>query len=467
MAPEPVNEPLKTEELADLLRAIRERVAARYPQPNGAGSENIADLSPLVHARDAAEAKMAAIGSVNPRPPGFLNSLIQAVKRVIARGMAWFVRDQVVFNREVMACVEATIEAVNELNRSILSLSQRLSSVARTAEDLKDIRSHWITWRSEWERKLATNEIQFLRAVADLETAFQHRTALMETNFREHVKAQHADYLGALERTKLEMQKTLAADFARVTAEFQALIHTELRLIRQRASSLVPPEARPALPPAPVTEPVSALDYARFAERFRGSEEFVKAGQRFYVPYFAACKDVLDLGCGRGEFLELMRVAGVSARGIDLSRESVDLCRSKGLHAEQADLFAYLAALPGASLDGIFCAQVVEHLPPARLPEFIRLAAEKLWRGGVLVVETPNPECLAIFATHFYLDPTHRRPVHHALLAFYMEESGIGQIEIHRRSPALETMPALAALPPDFREAFFGGLDYGIVGRRI
>jgi 2-polyprenyl-3-methyl-5-hydroxy-6-metoxy-1,4-benzoquinol methylase len=468
VAPEPRNEALKTEELAELLRAIRERVAARYPGANGAVSEPIADLAPLAHARDAAEAKMASIGSVNPRPPGALNSLIQAVKRAIARGLGWFVRDQVVFNRDVVACVEATIEALNALNRSIVSLSQQLSSVARTAEDLKDIRSHWITWRSEWEHKLATNEVQFLRAVADLQTSFQHRTTLMETNFRENVKAQHADYLAALERNTLEVQKTLAADFARVSAEFQALIHTELRLIRQRASSLVPPAPPP--PPQlepPIPEAKPALDYARFAERFRGSEEFVKAGQRFYIPYFAACKDVLDVGCGRGEFLELMREAGVSARGIDVSRESVDLCRSKGLQVEVADLFAYLAALPDGSLDGIFCAQVVEHILPAQLPEMIRLAAEKLWRGGVLVVETPNPECLAIFATHFYLDPTHRRPVPHALLAFYMEECGLGGIEMHRRSPAVETMPGLAALPQDFREAFFGGLDYAIVGKKI
>lgn len=465
MAPEPGNEALKTEELAELLRAVRERVSARYPEANGAGSELLADLTPLAHARDAAEAKIAAIGSVNPRRPGLVNSAIQAVKRTIARALGWFVRDQVVFNREAMACVEATIEALNELNRSIVSLSQRLSAVARTAEDLKDIRSHWITWRSGWEHKLATNEVQFLRAVADLQTSFQHRTTLMETNFRENVRGQHADYLGSLERTTLDMQKRLAADFARVSAEFEVLIHTELRLIRQRAGSLM--SATPAALAPPIPEAALALDYSRFAERFRGSEEFVKAGQKFYIPYFAGCKDVLDIGCGRGEFLELMREAGVSARGIDLSRESVDLCRSKGLHTEEADLFAYLAALPDASLDGIFCAQVVEHLPPAQLPEMIRLAAEKLWRGGALVIETPNPECLAIFATHFYLDPTHTRPVPHALLAFYMEECGIGNIEVHRRAPAIETMSALAALPQDFREAFFGGLDYAIVGKKI
>ena len=468
MAPEG-SEALKAEELAELLRAVRERVSARYPRADGARSEIVADLMPLTHARDAAEAKIAAIGSVNPRPPGFLNSVIQRAKRTVARGLGWFVRDQVVFNREVMACVEATLEALNDLNRSVLSLNQQFGSLSRTAEELTDVRTHWSTWRSEWEHRLATNEMQFLRSVADLQIAFQHRATLMETNFRDNVKAQHADYLGALERATLDMQKKLAADFVQASAAFEAIIHTELRLIRQRASSLTStaPPAPLAQPGPPAAEAAPAFDYGRFAERFRGSEQFVKAGQQFYVPSFTGCRNVLDIGCGRGEFLELMRDASVPARGVDLSRESVDLCRSKGLQAEEADLFAYLAALADGSLDGIFCAQVIEHLGPAQLPELIRLTARALRRGGVLAIETPNPECLAIFATHFYLDPTHTRPVPHALLAFYMEECGLGQIDVHRRSPAIETMPALASLPNAFRDAFFGGLDYAIIGRKL
>ena len=176
---------------------------------------------------------------------------------------------------------------------------------------------------------------------------------------------------------------------------------------------------------------------------------------------------MLDIGCGRGEFLEMMRAAGVAARGIDLSAESVALCRQKGLDAEVADLFEYLARQPEESLDGIFCSQVVEHLPPERLPEMIRLAASRLARDGTIAIETPNPECLAIFATHFYLDPTHTRPIPHPLLMFYLEEFGIGGIEVKRLAPAVETMPSLAGLPAEFREAFFGGLDYAAIGKKL
>jgi O-antigen chain-terminating methyltransferase len=110
---------------------------------------------------------------------------------------------------------------------------------------------------------------------------------------------------------------------------------------------------------------------------------------------------------------------------------------------------------------------VVEHLQPERLPEFVKLASAALERGGMLAIETPNPECLAIFATHFYLDPTHTRPVPHPLLAFYLEEFGFGLIEVHRLAPAVESMPALAALPEEFRTAFFGSLDYAITARKL
>ena len=110
---------------------------------------------------------------------------------------------------------------------------------------------------------------------------------------------------------------------------------------------------------------------------------------------------------------------------------------------------------------------MVEHLPPARVPELIRLAAASLASGAVLAIETPNPECLAALAKHFYLDPTHERPVPAALLRFYMEECGFGGIEIHYLSPAVESMTALATLPADFLAEFFGGLDCAVIGRKL
>ena len=462
---------LKAEELAEVIRGIRERVRARYPRTAAPGDVALPDLLPLVHARDAAETKVAAIGTVNPRAPGVVNTLVQSAKTLVARLLDWHVREQVEFNRALIYTIEALLETLNDYNRALVRLAEsdaatrgRAEEAIQEARELKDIRSHWVEWRQEWERKLSINEVQFLRGVADLQSAFQHRVTLMESNFRDMLRAQHSDFEGALNRSGTEIQRKLWADMEKIRTEYDRLIHNELRVVRQRVAA--PPPAAPAspIPDAPASP---AFDYAPFAFRFRGTEESVLGKQRFYVPLFQGLGEVLDVGCGRGEFLELMREAGANARGIDSSEEQIGICREKGLNAETADIFAYLAGLPEGSLDGIFCAQVVEHFPPGRIPEFVRLAASRLARNGLLAIETPNPECLAIFATHFYLDPTHTRPVPSPLLRFYMEEFGLGDIEILHLSPAAETMPSLETLPAEFREAFFGGLDYAILGRKL
>ncbi len=446
---------MESAELIAILREVRERVRARHPQ-TARGDIPLPDLMPLVHARDAAIAKVASIGTVNPRASGPLNGLVQAWKRLVARILDWHIREQVVFNRRVMECLDATVEALDQTNRTISELASRIP----TTQELMDMRDRWESSRAEWERKLQQNEIQFLRNIAELQAAFQHRVGLMDNSYRSTVQGQHKEFAAALEASAQRFR----ADLERMRLDYDRMIHSELRLIRQRAEL---PVGQAFGPPAPEDRTVPIFDYARFAERFRGSEDYVSANQKIYLPYFAGRKNVLDVGCGRGEFLEMMRTAGVSARGIDLDPESVALCRHKDLHAEAADLFVYLQSLPEASLDGIFCSQVVEHLSPERVPAMIKLAASRLESGGVIAIETPNPECLAIFATHFYLDPTHTRPVPHPLLVFYLEEFGVGGIEVKRLSPASESMPSLASLPADFRDAFFGALDYAVIGRKL
>jgi len=459
-----------SDDLIAEIKAIRERVRARYPDGSGS-SVPLPDLMPLLHARDAARAKVASIGQVNPRPPGLVNGAIQLVKRALARSLGWFVRDQVEFNLGVMQCVESTLAALNECKHALHLLSAQIQSASKSFEErtaplegqLEDMRKHWVQWRAEWERKLAANEVQFLRAAADLQGAFQHRVTLMESNFREMTAAQHRDFTGALERSALEIQKRLWDDMARIRDEYERLIHQELRVVRQRAAAA---QVAPPVPSPPaVSGALEGFDYLRFEDRFRGSFEQVMENQRFYAPYFQEASEVVDLGCGRGEFLAVMREAGIQARGVDNSPECVALCRSQGLDAVEGDLFEYLEGLPPLSLGGVFCAQVVEHLPMGALPKLAHLLASRLSKGGVAVLETPNPECLAIFASHFFLDPTHVRPVPPQLLVFLLEEAGFGRIEVIRRFPAEEA--CLSRLPAEFREQFFGAQDYAVVARRL
>ena len=472
---------MESAELIAILHEVKDRVRARNPQTSAGFDIALPDLLPLVHARDAALGKVAAIGTVNPRSGGLVNAVVQTWKRLVARVLDWHVREQVEFNRKVVAYCDAAIESQREMSRAVSEVAGKLSEtisrmaaqqqlVDETVEQMKDMRDHWVEWRSGWEQKLADNEIQFLRSVADLQGGFQHRVTLMEASHRDLMRTHNVDFHAALERHGFDIQKRLWADLEKTRNDMEKVIHSELRVIRQRAqisTPAAPPSAAPSGTPAPAAPAPLGFDYTRFAERFRGTEEYVKQGQEFYLPYFQTCRNVLDIGCGRGEFLKMMRGEGISAHGIELSEESVAICRAEGLTAELADAFSYLAALPEGSLDGIFCSQVVEHLPPDRLPELIRLCAASLAPDGVIAIETPNPECLAIFATHFYLDPTHSRPVPHPLLIFYLEESGVGKIELRRLSPARESMPSLDSLPEDFRDAFFGALDYAVIGRKL
>lgn len=462
---------MESAELIEILREVRERVRARHPQAAAGVEIALPDLMPLMHARDAAMGKVAAIGTVNPRAGGIVNSVVQAWKRLLARVLDWHVREQVEFNRNVVAYADAVLEALRESNRALSAMGGRLARQETIGDEMKDMRDHWAAWRAEWEHKLQENEVQFLRSVADLQGSFQHQVSLIEGSHRDLIRGQNTEFHAALERHGYDIQKRLWADLEKMRGEMERMIHGELRMIRQRAQ--IGAAAGTPLP-GPLTQDRGEtsqrhvpLDYPKFAERFRGSEEYVKAGQQLYLPSFKGCRNVLDIGCGRGEFLETMRDASIPARGIDIGAESVAACKLKGLDAEIADVFPYLASVEEGTLDGIFCSQVVEHLPPERLPELVRLCAERLARGGVIVIETPNPECLAIFGTHFYLDPTHTRPVPHPLLMFYMEEYGIGQMELRRLSPAVETMPSLGSLPDDFRGAFFGALDYAVIGRKL
>lgn len=466
MSANPSHQLTHEEELERAIREIRERVLARYPSGMWHGLE-LPDFTPVLEARDQAAAKVAAIGRVNPRPGGLLNGLIQKAKQSIARGLGWFVRDQVEFNHATIRSLDAILEGLNALNRTLKTIPPRfeppLAEIRRETNELKDIRSHWLLWRREWEDKLAHNEIQFLRAVADLENSYAQRSAILEQRFEQRTAQQHKDFEGALERSNFEMQQRFWKELEKVRVEYERIIYAELRAIRYRPSGL----ASTALPAASTADQAMDFDWVHFAQKFRGQPDKIREHFRGYQARFTGCTRVLDIGCGRGEFLEVLREAEIPGVGIDLNEANVQLARQRGLDARSGDVFAFLESEGPGSFDGIFCAQVIEHLPPADVWRLVKATAAALKPGGVAVWETPNPECLAIFATHFYLDPSHTRPVPPALLAFYLEEAGFGRIEIQRFALATEDFPALRDLPVSVQEAFFGGLDYYAFARKL
>jgi SAM-dependent methyltransferase len=227
---------------------------------------------------------------------------------------------------------------------------------------------------------------------------------------------------------------------------------------------------------------LDAYKYVGFEDQFRGSQAVIRERLESYLPYFDGASDVLDVGCGRGEFLDLLTTRGIAARGLDLNREMVEVCRARGLDVTEADVVSYLQALPDGALGGLFAAQVVEHLQPAYLLRFLELAHHKLRRGAPIVLETLNPACWVAFFESFIRDITHVWPLHPETLRHFVFASGFGAARIEFRSPVppadrLQRIDAASiTLIEPFVDAFnanveklnariFTYLDYAIVGR--
>ncbi|MGZ8693873.1 MAG: class I SAM-dependent methyltransferase [Gaiellaceae bacterium] len=275
---------------------------------------------------------------------------------------------------------------------------------------------------------------------------------------------------------------TARVDAAERTADARESQETRLedrllRLERRPAGASVAAAASPASGAAP-----PPFDYFAFEGRMRENRDEIRRRQQPYVDDFRDAAPVLDVGCGRGEFLTLLRDAGIEARGVDADADMAAFCRGEGLDVEHGDALAYLEATGEASLGGIFAAHVVEHMPPPVIVRFLELAASRLRPGGVLILETPNPVSL-VALKHYFADLSHVQPLVPETLAFLVRGAGLVVEEtryLNEPSAAERLRPvqlpsderwaeAQAALDADvhrLNEVVFGPQDYAVVARR-
>lgn len=206
--------------------------------------------------------------------------------------------------------------------------------------------------------------------------------------------------------------------------------------------------------------------YRAFEDRYRGSRELIRSRLLAYLPFLQALGGgaALDLGCGRGEWLELLVEQGFAARGVDLDEGMLAACRSRRLNVEQADALATLGAAADNSLALVSAFHLVEHIPFEMLQQLVREALRALRPGGLLILETPNPENLVVGATSFYLDPSHLRPLPPQLLDFVVQHNGFGRHKILRlqEAPELHT-PAPIGLITVLEGA---SPDYAVVAQK-
>jgi len=241
-----------------------------------------------------------------------------------------------------------------------------------------------------------------------------------------------------------------------------------------QADSAGMPDARP-FAHAIANQVSHRLDplYLSFEDRYRGTRADIKDRQRVYLARvktaFTLTRETpaVDIGCGRGEWLELLAEAGIAARGYDLNRIAVEECCERGFDVELADGVQALSGLPQESCSAVTGFHIIEHLPFETVIKLLDEALRVLCPGGVLIVETPNPANLLVAAERFYMDPTHRNPLPCELTAYLFQSRGFADVEILPLHPVKADMeeysdPMLALI----QEKLYGPQDYGVIGRK-
>lgn len=344
------------------------------------------------------------------------------------------------------------LERQQAFNSTLVDHLNRNVEAARAPERLQ----------AELARQLDAHAAAIATLGTHLVVYLQQVTAYVDTKDRLVAGSLMTVYDALINALTDEMQKrweSLGVRDARLDARVRAIAaaHDDIRSVLatlQQATLTVKREMErvaagdtPSRPPAAVSASLDSYKYVGFEDRFRGSPGEIRARLGAYVPLFAGASDVLDVGCGRGELLELLSQAGVGARGLDLNHEMVEQCRSRGLEVAEGDVLGYLDSLPDASLGGLIAIQVVEHLEPAYLMRTLETAYHKLRPGSRIVLETINPACWFAFFSSYIRDLTHVRPLHPDTLTYLLTASGFqsARAEFTSPYPAAEKLQRVAA----------------------
>lgn len=353
-------------------------------------------------------------------------------------------------------------------------VDQFVATITREMEE----RTEKLVGRQQQLAQQVEDQTRQQQQVAEQVSGQQQQLAQVEEQARQTSEGQQQLTQQVEEQSRQQQQLT-----RQVEEQTQGLLrrqqqtHTELVMQERRLTSFLDevrehtsgPLEQP-LRQLMTTEKDHLLDplYASFEDEFRGDREEIKDRLRVYLPIVrdaAVVADVLDIGCGRGEWLEILKDEGVQARGIDHNRVFVEQCRQIGLEVVEEDALAYLRSLPERSLNAVTSFHLVEHLPFEILINLLDEIVRTLRSGGLLILETPNPENFMVGSCNFYADPTHRNPIPSPTLKFLLESRGLSRIEVMKLRPWDEAkIEGDSDIIKRFNEYFYSAPDYGIVG---
>lgn len=486
-------------------------------------------LPAAVRLSRSVESAVPQIGDMPPQPPTLRGRIGAVLVQAVRRGLFWYTGQIRAFQSMVAdAAREQTTamqdfsarqqlqemrmaEALDRLSRlegartesveHLLSLENRLhelknsvsSSNARITGQESRIANQETRIKDQEDR--TTAQADRMMAQERRVAAQEERTAAEETRLRELEELQEKwpsefsenialldEKLGRIEETLGELRRGIEGEGREVRRQIQQektrLLQQEFRLnlLLREVRKKSPAEALADIA-RNMSDEIEHANEAVFVDHaavFRGQRSEIKSRLTVYTPFvreaFAATEaSALDLGCGRGEWLELLRDLHIPASGIDWNRELVGACQERGLDAIQGEIRSFLANIPDQSLSIVSAFHVLEHIPFTDLLDIIDHAVRILKPGGIAIFETPNPKNGFVSTNNFYLDPTHRHPIPSELLSFVMEARGLCEPKVIPLSPYPDEfrLPASECPAVQFiNDHFYGPQDYGIIARK-
>jgi O-antigen chain-terminating methyltransferase len=377
-----------------------------------------------------------SIAELVSRPSSRLSWPGRFAKRAMRRLLRFVLSPQLDFDHAVGVCLEAA-------EHGLAAQGQQLEEQSRRIDELEAVTPRLAAQGQQLEAQ--SRRIDELRAAVE-------RLAALSSENTDGLQSS-SERIGGLEAFLPKLLQDIHTDFAEIRAVQASMGRqtdevggelvantVDVKKLRKRLDEFkreATSEQKRIRTLEERFEPLVDLDHFDFAKAYRGDENEIKTRLEKYAHSYGPVKRILDFGCGRGEFLLECSELGIGAYGVDRDADMVSHCELQGLEAVQGDALQHLEGLPARSLDGIFSAQVVEHLTPAEIVQLIQLASEKLKRGGKIIIETINPNTWSAMRW-FYLDPSHSQPVPADMLRFFLEEANFEVLDILYSSPVSE-----------------------------
>lgn len=451
------------QEIRDRIRqgSAPPRLPAEVEIPSNA---QLPDMHPLEPAVRSLYLSMSLVGELPPQPPSFRGRLGSLLVKAVRRTLFWYTPQIRDFQAGVVAAFDAH-------ERLLMKLEQALEAEPRAREHLVQRLEAERAARAGVEQALST-EIRTREHLVECLEA--------ETAAREQLSSHLAEERGAREALSFSMaEKSRQADIAiqQLRAENShqhARISILLEDVRKKAA-VVSDEPQPVKLSDQDKHTLDGL-YMALEDRFRGSRAEIQERLRFYLPLLAKHQigaqrmPILDLGCGRGEWLEVLSEANLDAYGVDTNRIFIAQCSDRGLRVIEEDALQHLRSLPDSRLGAVTGFHIIEHLPLDVLIKLIDETVRVLKPGGLAIFETPNPQNVLVGSHNFYIDPTHRHPIPSLTAQFLLEARGLCDVEILHLHPYAEShhIPHSGSeVARRFNEYFYGPQDYAVVGRRV